>query len=71
MSEARDYPLDECARAAAKLVSEGWTVHQKFTCVWCAARVRRWGRRTSSTSPEVARSADESRTSASADATTF
>jgi len=33
-----DYPLQECAKAADRLVKAGATVYQKFTCQNCKAR---------------------------------
>lgn len=35
----KDYPFDECAKAAEKLVADGHTVHQKFTCNGCGTRL--------------------------------
>jgi transcription elongation factor Elf1 len=35
----RDYPLDEILKGAAEKIAEGWTVHQKFTCVGCGNRL--------------------------------
>jgi hypothetical protein len=33
-----NYPFDVCATAAARLVEDGATVFQKFTCAKCGAR---------------------------------
>ena len=33
-----DYPLQDCADAAEKLVADGCQVFQKFTCTKCGSR---------------------------------
>jgi peptide subunit release factor 1 (eRF1) len=33
-----DYPIEECLATAALLISQGATIHQKFTCSNCGAR---------------------------------
>ena len=36
--EYHDYPLQECADTAQKLIKDGATVLQKFTCQHCKTR---------------------------------
>jgi rRNA maturation protein Nop10 len=38
MTEYKNYPFDVCATAAARLVEDGLTIHQKFTCAKCGSR---------------------------------
>lgn len=33
-----DFPVEECAQKAGRLIESGWTVHQKFTCSGCGSR---------------------------------
>jgi hypothetical protein len=40
MRMTKDYPLQECAEAAAKYIEHGGTVFQKFTCEKCGQRLR-------------------------------
>ena len=39
MVKYNNYPLEECEEAALKLIANGATVHQKFTCAGCGARL--------------------------------
>lgn len=39
MKKPNDYPLQECADAAEKLIDKGWLVFQKWTCDKCGDRV--------------------------------
>lgn len=38
MSQYQDYPIEECARVADKIIDKGGTIYQKFTCSCCGAR---------------------------------
>jgi hypothetical protein len=38
MLKFNDYPIDECARAAERLIADGVDVFQKWTCRHCHAR---------------------------------
>jgi hypothetical protein len=42
MLEARmapDFPFDEISKACEKIISQGHTIHQKFTCSGCKSRL--------------------------------
>jgi hypothetical protein len=38
MLKYNDYPIEECVRAAERLIADGARVHQKWTCRHCHAR---------------------------------
>jgi hypothetical protein len=39
MPTFKDYPLKECVEACEKIVAEGGTVYQKWTCDGCGGRI--------------------------------
>ena len=39
MTKYNDYPFDEVAAEARRLVEAGWEIHQKFTCEKCNSRL--------------------------------
>ncbi len=39
MPQYNDYPLDECAKTAEKIIDRGGTIYQKFTCESCGQRL--------------------------------
>ena len=34
----KNFPIEECAAAAEKLIADGATIYQKFTCGKCGSR---------------------------------
>ncbi len=39
MTEYNDYPIDECAKTAERIIAKGGKVYQKFTCESCGQRL--------------------------------
>jgi hypothetical protein len=38
-TDVRDFPFAECCKGAERMVQDGATVYQKWTCVRCGERV--------------------------------